>query len=330
MKAWGWVLVVVTVVGVSACGKPGNPSMYVHEFPALSIGPYEEIDRICQSWSLNNDEPVPVNEVIMDAGPAWHHSNWFYVPDTTYPGGDGTWDCDDRGFDEYTAALAGGVFYAMSTQATHEVQKFTDGAVLELPPHTMIVGDVHLLNTGGEDIKETTIRFELHTLDQFDVRLKPMSMVYRPLDIPPQSQARFTATCDMSNQVGGGAVDFNVYYVLPHYHYLGTGMQIRASGPDTDIEVFENLSKVGDPLGETYDPPLNVTGSTTWEFSCLYNNPTNNNVGWGIGDQEMCVFLAFTDDEKTWAGGVFDDNQMTGVDQDGVVQNTGPCSVFRL
>lgn len=327
-------LVVVAAIAATVtfgCTPPSQPpSQLAHDFPALELQGYSELDWLCQSWTLNNDEPIYLNEVVMDAGPAWHHSNWFYVPEEMFAGDDDvTWDCDERSFDEYSAALSGGVLYAMSTQATHESQKFTDGAALIIPPHSKIVGDIHLLNLTGDDIKSTNIRFELRALQEYDVPLKPMSLVYKPLDIPPQSKSSFTGNCNMSER-NGGPVDINVYYVLPHYHYLGTGMRITTTGEEGETEIFENVGKVGDPLGITLDPPLSISGATDLSFTCNYNNTTDNRVGWGIGDQEMCVYLAFTDDTYAWAGGVFDGNEVLGTNADGVVENTGPCDVFKL
>ena len=53
-------------------------------------------------------------------------------------------------------------------------------------------------------------------------------------------------------------------------------------------------------------------------------------MGWGIGDQEMCVFLAFTDDTHKWVGGVLEGDSVQGVDPDGTEVHSGPCDIFRI
>jgi hypothetical protein len=64
-------------------------------------------------------------------------------------------------------------------------------------------------------------------------------------------------------------------------------------------------------------------------FSCTFYNPSSNVVRWGTGDQEMCVFLAFTDSRFEWGGGVIDDTDplnpmMVGNE----MQYTNPCLVI--
>ena len=49
-----------------------------------------------------------MNAVEMRADPGWHHSNWMFVPEVRFRGDDGTWDCDEREFNEVSAALSGG------------------------------------------------------------------------------------------------------------------------------------------------------------------------------------------------------------------------------
>ena len=63
-----------------------------------------EVLGLCQSATLHNDTPLWVNTIEMSAGSAWHHSNWFFVPESMYAGADGTWDCNSRNFDQVQAA----------------------------------------------------------------------------------------------------------------------------------------------------------------------------------------------------------------------------------
>ena len=80
------------------------PTM-THTFEALPIDVGEEISDVCQSWTLDNDEPIYVSKVRQRNDGAWHHSNWYFVPEEVYPGPDGTWDCNERHFDDVPAAL---------------------------------------------------------------------------------------------------------------------------------------------------------------------------------------------------------------------------------
>jgi hypothetical protein len=82
--------------------------------------------------------------------------------------------------------------------------------------------------------------------------------------------------------------------------------------------------------GKTFFPPIDVSGAgaTGFSFGCGFDNPRAQEVGWGIGDQEMCVMLGFA--ETTMA---FDASVGTGsvVGMDGnIVLNSGPCQVVGI
>ena len=134
----------VNVDGVCAplAGEPLS-----HAFPDQSVGAGEEISVLCRSWTLNNESELWVTAVELEQDELSHHSNWTFVPDTSFAGEDGIWPCAERGYDQLTAALTGGVLYAQSTQASHEVQAFAEGAAIRLPPHVRIISDIHILNT---------------------------------------------------------------------------------------------------------------------------------------------------------------------------------------
>ena len=142
--------------GGTAAGGGGGSSDFVatlsHTFDPQMIDVAEETTNVCQSWALGNDEPLYVRKIRQANDGGWHHSNWFFVPDTAYTPNtelegpdatqEGTWKCSDRGFREYLAAAAGGVFFAQSTQTLSELQEFPDGAALVIPPNSVIVGSV--------------------------------------------------------------------------------------------------------------------------------------------------------------------------------------------
>jgi hypothetical protein len=97
----------------------------------------------CESWTLHNEEPLYLNAVEMEATLGMHHSNWFFVPDTQYPGPDGTWACRSRNFEQGVASYLGGVFFAQSTQIQRETQQFPEGTVVVIPPHARVIGALH-------------------------------------------------------------------------------------------------------------------------------------------------------------------------------------------
>jgi hypothetical protein len=298
-------------------------------FEPIAIGSGEEISEVCQSWTLDNEETLYVSKIRQRNDGAWHHSNWFFVPEDTYDGPDGTWDCNERGFHDVSAGLAGGVFFAQSTQTFEELQAFQEGAALEIPPRYRIVGGVHLVNVSAAPM-ETALSFDIETIpeEQVEVRLRPIAFTNTALDIEPEAESRFGMTCDLGqrfDEVLGVAPDYNVYYVLAHYHEWGNYFRLSFVDDDGgDRTIFELESAIGEPLGATLDPPISSEGAPGLRVECGYVNNTDRRLEYGLGGQEMCVFLAYTDADLK-IGAVSAKNTALGPNADGVYMNETAC-----
>lgn len=313
------------------------PTNMEHTFPEYVVGSGEDNFGTCQSWSLNNEETLFVNAVHMTNDGAWHHSNWVFVPETSYAGEDGTWDCESRGFSEVAGAAmnGGGVFFAQSTQATDETQQFQPGVVLAIPPHSKVIGSVHLINTGTSPIT-TRLTFGINAIAESDVtvRLSPLSYDYMEgLVIPARTESSSSMTCDLGagfRNVTHQEPNFHIYYVLPHYHQLGTGMTLTVVGGPHDGEViFENTSAIGDPLGEMLPEPFDMTGATGLRMTCRYDNPNSRDFYYANSiDGEMCLLLAYTDAPVTF-GGLSSNPRMNGVNE-GVTEYESDCGLLSL
>jgi hypothetical protein len=327
------IMMCAVLVGLVGCADSDElatepPEPIRIELPAVELAAGQESTALCQSATLNNDEPLYVNAVHMQTGPGWHHSNWFFVPEGMYQGADGTWVCRDRNFDTLEAGLAGGVLFAQSTQASEEVQKFQPGVAVVIPPRSRIVGDIHLLNA-ADTAYSTAITLDLQPIAASAVttELQPATLIYFDLDIPAQQRSRFAGTCDLSD-LYGGPLDFRVHYVLPHYHGLGESLRLEAAGGDREGQViYEKTSAVGEPLGGAIEPPFDLSGAGGMRFSCTFDNRSDASVGWGIGDQEMCVVLAFVDSAWKWIGAVQEETALISV-EDGLNDYEGPCRML--
>ncbi|HZS42398.1 MAG TPA: hypothetical protein VFF06_36460, partial [Polyangia bacterium] len=196
-----------------------------HDFADFTAQAGQEILGLCQSWTLNNSTELWINAVELDQNEASHHSNWLFVPDDKYPGPDGVWTCSDRNYDQLSAALAGGVLYAQSTQATHEVQKFTNGAAVRIPPWSRIISDVHILNATPQAVTgHATLSLYPLALADVKIKLTPFHLVFSKLEIPAQATSRSTAKCEIDSSfesITNHVLDAKVYYILPHFHALG-------------------------------------------------------------------------------------------------------------
>ncbi len=277
----------------------------------------------CYSWTLDNDAPLYVQGVSFQNGGSLHHSNWFVVPEDVYEGEDGYWPCESRDYNEVSAALAGTVLFAQSTQAQQESMDFTDGVVIRIPERSKVVADVHLLNL-GPDPRSTAGWMSLDILHPFFVQsvLSPILLTYTDLDIPAMGQAQFTATCDAS--ISG----LSLAYVLPHYHGAGTSMSLWFEDDEEgEVTILEHDGFSASPLGRTLDPRIGVPDTASLRFSCGYDNPHAQPLKWGIGIDEMCVFLGLSTRGDIVVGGVETGSSALVDVVDGVQQHEAPCRI---
>ncbi|MFO0614359.1 MAG: hypothetical protein U0414_17360 [Polyangiaceae bacterium] len=304
-----------------------------HEFPEGSIGPGEEQTGGCRSWTLGNETELWVNAVELVQDEDSHHSNWVFVPEDKYVGPDGEWPCADRGYEFYAAVNQGGLLYAQSTQAPHEVQKFPEGAAIRVPPHVRIISDVHRLNATSEGVTGTA-KLTLYAVDPSAVTtpLTAFHIEYDALDLPPLSSSRFTGDCRVAGDVESETdAPFapQVYYVLPHTHTHATAFYAAVSGGVSDgVPLLDLGGYNGEAHGKVFDPPVDMTGATGFTFYCQYDNPTADHIGWGVGTDEMCEMFGFASGTVFFQSGVVSGHS-DGAEGD-VQLFTGECTTTVL
>jgi hypothetical protein len=308
-----------------------NRATLVHSFGVQRLAAFEEKEP-CVQWTLGNDQPIYVNTTTLVNDGAYHHSNWLAVPEEKFVGEDGFFDCNSRGYTELDAAVSGTVVFAQSTQSRDEVQRLPEGVAIKIPPRHKIIAGVHLLNLASVEW-ETELRMALEIIHPKDVEViaAAFRLSYFDLSIPPQKRSRFSATCNIADPytgaVGGG-FDLKLYHVLPHTHYLGDYFRLeRVGGPGDGEVLFEKTGFDAGANGKAFDPPLDLSANAGLRFSCGYDNWRDVEIGWGIGDQEMCVMLGLADSRALMDISVPDSSSVVGQDGD-VVLNEGPCQVF--
>ena len=327
------------LVLVAACTSSDPTAKQTYKFGPFSIAPSEEVVGRCVQIDLHNADDLYINTIELDTGPGFHHSNWFFLPEHFYSDQPNTFDCDETAI-TVTAAVNGGVLFAQSTQLAQQTQAFPEGAAIHIPPHSKLLAQIHLLNPGDSTL-HLAPKITLTPLAKKDVTtvMAAISFENHALGLPPNKQSRFTLDCDLGplsqqlfdqGEATAPAPDWKIYYALAHYHTLGTGLTLEAVKPDgTATQVFTTSNRVGDSLGGPIDPLFDMTGYSRLRFSCDYYNDTANVVPWGVGSNEMCVFLAFSDSKFNWGGGVTSDAPPGDpTDVNGVMSYTHTCQVL--
>lgn len=307
--------------GESTGGEP-DAIHITHSFGTIALAPFQDDVATCASWTLDNELALYVNKVTMANKGAFHHSNWFVIPEDEFAGEDGYWPCADRGFDEIAASTNGAtVLFAQSTQSYTEEQELSPGAVVKIPPRHKVIATLHTLNA-SPDPSESELWLSLYPIHPSEVTavVTALSMQYKDLHIPAQEQSRFTADCDLSAAywlVNQEPLALRLHYILPHYHYLGNFFEVRVKGGLRDGEVVYSLDGFnGSANGLTFDPPLDLPGATGIEFSCGYDNWRSEDVTWGNGGGEMCVMLALVESDALLGSSVDLGNHFVGMDDE--------------
>jgi len=311
---------------------PTDTATIVHSFGVVDLAPLEETEP-CMQWTLDNEQPLYLQTVRLTNDGGSHHSNWFIVPENAFPGEDGYYECGSRGFTEIEAAVRGTVLFAQSTQSRLDEQRLPDGVVIKVPPRHKVVAGGHFLNLADAPYS-TELRMTLELIHPRNVEVvtAPFRLSYTDLEIPPGRESHFTGDCNFASAYEGSAgkpLDLKLYYVTPHYHYLGNYFDLTVSGgPQDGTSVFRFDGFNAGSNGKAFDPPIDLTGADGFRFTCGYDNWRDQTVGWGIGDQEMCVLLGLADSAMLMDGTV-PTGSIVG-EQDGVVMNEGGCQVIGL
>ena len=319
--------------GTSTTGEPEQDRASVtHSFGVQSLGPRQETEP-CIQWTLDNDQSIYIEAVTLSNDGGFHHSNWFLVPEELFPGEDGFFSCPDRGFTELEAAVQGTVLTAQSTQSRFERMELPPGVVVKAPPRHKVIAGGHLLNLADADY-DTELRMTLDIVHPREVEIvaAPFRLTYYDLDIPAFTEARFTSTCNLAGayeNAAGKPIDLQLYYVLPHYHYLGNYFDLTVVGGPRDGEsVFRLDGFNAGANGQGYPQPVDLTDAEGFSFTCGYDNWTDKQIGWGIGDQEMCVMLGLAD-SAVLMDGTAGNNQVVGTEGD-ILLNESSCGVLGL
>ncbi|MEX1362717.1 MAG: hypothetical protein AB1Z98_06295 [Nannocystaceae bacterium] len=325
-----------TTEGSDGSGTEGDGPMdqadVTHSFGAITLDPLEETQP-CIQWTLNNEEPVYISSVTLTNQGGFHHSNWFIVPETAYEGEDGFFDCGSRGFTELDAALQGTVLTAQSTQSRYERMELPEGVVIKAPPHHKVLAGGHLLNLSDSPY-ESELRMTLGIVHPREVEVvaAPFRLTYFDLQIPGFTEARFTSGCDLSGtyeNASGDPIDLKLYYILPHYHGLGNFFDLSILGGPRDGEsVFRLDGFNADANGQAFPDPIDLSGAQGFSFTCGFDNWTDQQVGWGIGDQEMCVMLGLAD-SKVLMDASASNGSIVGTDGE-ILLHESACDVIGL
>ncbi len=225
-------------------------------------------------------------------GKGMHHGNITSRPKTA---GEGPRPCpkEDGAFggEAIDVAAGGAVMFGSSTQFSgEEWQGFAEGMGYRLKDGFEIVLRMHYLNPTSAPITVSPT-YEWFVIDESKLtqEVAPFTWIYTSFRIPPKAQDyTIKGQCTIPRKM-------NIVQVLPHMHRMGKSITAGYAGGPKDGQLWLS-SKGYDPdngVMVAYDPAIDTSVSEELFFTCSWNNNTDKEIVWGIGDNEMCEVFGY-------------------------------------
>lgn len=258
--------------------------------PPRTLAPGEEAEY-CLSWPF----PASLDSSIVYGARLYttaglHHGNVVTKPVDKTLGPQPYPSCHPGAYDPFgdLPGVIPDVLFANSTQIVGEESlPLPPGIGFTVDTSRDIVASIHFLNTTNEpQIVELVYDFFMMPPERMENEAAPFFMNMNEFDIPPHTTETIGATC----QAFGG----NIVSMMPHTHRLLERFEVDRVREDNSTE---NLYATGAFSAESdirvYDPPLVLGETDSVRFGCTFNNTTEKNVKYGLGDNEMCILFGY-------------------------------------
>jgi hypothetical protein len=256
--------------------------------PPRDLAPGEEVD-ICLSWPF----PAFENEVVYAARlhntPGLHHSNVVTkvvdeaLGPNPYPA------CHPGASDPFSQLPEHipDVLFANSTQIeAGEALTFPVGMGFPVDRSREIVTNIHYLNTGSTT-QRIEVVYDFFTMPQakLENEVAPFFLQVNDFLIPPHTTGDVGSEC----RVFGG----NVVEMMSHTHRLLESFSVDFMTGGVPAEVvkqgaFDTASDI-----HLFDPGLDLTNVDAMRFRCTFDNTTDHDVTYGLGENEMCIVFGY-------------------------------------
>ena len=195
----------------------------------------------------------------------------------------GEYDCDDLYSDSTVMEDAIMVFGGQGDPEGE--MAFPEGTVANVPATIDVLHEVHYVNPTPDEV-EIYSEVNAYTVDQSDVEKSMWGGSVRDehIEIPPNSIHEEWSRCVFNE-------DVEVLVLAGHQHELGTRFDIAPyDGESGEVgEVFFSNDDWHTPMITQYEPPRVVPAGQGFEWTCEWNNTTDETVQYGNeSTDEMC------------------------------------------
>lgn len=254
-----------------------------------TLAPGEEVEE-CIAWPFPSLKRRVIHAGRLYTTPGLHHSNLISKPvdaalgPSPYPG------CQPGAAEPFSElpAVIPDVLFANSTQVEGgETLVFSPGMGFEIDPAREIATSVHFLNTTSAPLR-VEVAYDFFTMGDEDVEnyVAPFAMQVNDFRIPPHAEGSVGASC---NVFGGKVVS-----MMQHTHKLlqrfTVDLERSEGGEERVMEsgAFDTSSDI-----RRYAPPIELGEFDKLRYECTFNNRTDHDLVYGLGDNEMCVLFGY-------------------------------------
>ncbi|MCA9679843.1 MAG: hypothetical protein KC464_32725, partial [Myxococcales bacterium] len=241
----------------------------------------------CKVSEIPTVEFTPVNYVESVQTAGVHHMDVMALAFANVDLAPGTYECADL-YRDYPQLMEDGLIIYAAQQAEQHI-KLPEGTIANLPGSLKIMQELHYVNATNVDahaFSKINIYRYTGTADQ---QIWGGAVRDTNLNIPPGESTEWTR-CVMSD-------DVDVLFLSSHTHALGVNFEIRAfDGTDVGELLYSNSDWATPSLLSFDEQPLHVPAGQGFEFSCHFDNLTDQTVHWGFSAaEEMCqIAYVFT------------------------------------
>lgn len=245
--------------------------------------------------NLENTEDIYVNNIEIAMRPGTHHMILYdFYSNATLPEAGIIRDIRDENNNDIFSTYQSiqDQVFVFGTQFRHTDYHYPEGVALKIPAEKGLDINVHYTNYGEEPITGE-VYANLHTISASEVQheAKNLFLSKQNFNLPPNQESSVYAEYIFGDTR-------SVFMLTAHAHKHMKEFRIFINGGPRDGELVYFTNDWEHPQIQTYDPPLILTPGEGLRGEALYNNDTNNTLGFGLlsTDEMMIIFGAYYTD----------------------------------
>ena len=259
------------------------------EFPPHPV-PAGVEDTQCVELRLGNPEAIQVSQISTMLDGASHHLI-VYKSAATQQRPD-PFPCTP-----FVATLApeSASVPLMVTQIDREVMSLPEGVSLPIDADQMIRIEMHYLNASDTDREVTaSIDFYRQPPEQYEHEASFLFIGNPDIELDPGPSTLGPVWFPMPQAMAG----INIFGITGHTHQWGTNVEIdmlKSQNSSEPVPAYKHDAwDWEEPPVNRFAPPLEMTTSSGFQFSCSYDNQSGRRVFFGEStEDEMCFFWSY-------------------------------------